>query len=48
MIGRLSREKRQDLIIKAIGESKYNDKIQLVLCGKGPWKAHLESLSKNI
>lgn len=46
MIGRLSREKRQDLIIKAIGESKYNDKIQLVLCGKGPWKAHLESLSK--
>lgn len=46
MIGRLSREKRQDLLIKAIGASKYNDKIQLVLCGRGPWKDHLTSLSK--
>lgn len=46
MIGRLSREKRQDLLIKAIGTSKYNEKIQLILCGKGPWKDHLKSLSK--
>lgn len=46
MVGRLSREKRQDLLIKAIGTSKYNENIQLVLCGKGPWKGHLESLSK--
>lgn len=36
MVGRYSGEKRQDLIIKAIGHSKYNDKIQLILLGQGP------------
>lgn len=36
MIGRYSNEKRQDLIIDAIAKSKYADKIQLVLAGKGP------------
>lgn len=46
MVGRLSREKRQDLLIKAIGTSKYNKNIQLILCGKGPWKKHLQKLSK--
>lgn len=46
MIGRLSREKRQDLIIKAIGKSKYNDKIQLVLCGQGPYYEKLTRLAK--
>ncbi len=35
MSGRLVDEKRQDLIIKAVGKSKYNDKIQVILCGKG-------------
>lgn len=45
MIGRLSREKRQDILIEAIGRSKYNQKIQLILCGKGPWKNHLQKLS---
>ncbi|MCI2069122.1 MAG: glycosyltransferase [Bacilli bacterium] len=42
MIGRLSREKRQDLIIKAISTSKYNKDIQLILCGQGPNKDKLE------
>ena len=46
MIGRLSREKRQDLIIKAIGNSKYNAKIQLILCGQGPNRHKLEKLAK--
>ena len=36
MIGRLSNEKRQDLIFEAISKSKYNNKIQLVLAGSGP------------
>lgn len=45
MIGRYSREKRQDLIIKAIGKSKYNDKIQLVLAGKGPIENKLRKMS---
>ncbi len=46
MIGRYSKEKRQDLIIKAIGESKYNDRIQLVLAGKGPTEKNLRRLSE--
>lgn len=45
MSGRLSHEKRQDVLIKAIAKSKYCDKIQLVLCGRGPWKKHLQELS---
>lgn len=36
MIGRLSQEKRQDVIINAIPFSKYADKIQLVFAGRGP------------
>ena len=36
MIGRLSNEKRQDLIFEAIEKCKYNEKIQLVLAGNGP------------
>ncbi len=46
MIGRYSGEKRQDLIFKAIGHSKYNDKIQLILCGQGPLLKKYQKLSK--
>lgn len=46
MSGRLAPEKRQDIIIKAVARSHYNDKIQLVLCGKGPWEKHLVKLSE--
>lgn len=46
MIGRYSKEKRQDLIIKAIANSKYKDKIVLILCGRGPWQRGLEKLAK--
>ena len=35
MSGRLVDEKRQDLIIKAVSHSKYNDKMQVILCGQG-------------
>ena len=48
MTGRLAGEKRQDLIIKAIAESKYNDKIQLILCGQGPDYNRLVHLSKKV
>ncbi len=34
--GRYSVEKAQDVLIKAVGLSKYRDKIQLVLAGQGP------------
>lgn len=36
MVGRLSREKRQDIIIKALSKSKHNKDIQLILSGQGP------------
>lgn len=48
MVGRFSREKRQDLIIEAVLKSKYEDKIQIVLAGKGPWKKHLESIGSKL
>ncbi len=35
-IGRLSKEKRHDVLIDAINKSKYKDKIQLIIAGKGP------------
>ena len=35
MVGRYSPEKRQDVLIDAISKSKYSDKIQLILGGKG-------------
>ena len=35
MVGRYSPEKRQDVLIDAIKKSKYENKIQLVLAGKG-------------
>ena len=48
MIGRYSKEKRQDLIIEAIRKSKYEKNIQLILAGKGPWKEHLKKMSKGL
>jgi glycosyltransferase involved in cell wall biosynthesis len=48
MIGRYSREKRQDVLIRAIAKSKYADKIQLVLCGRGPCEKKLRALARKI
>lgn len=41
MIGRLSREKRQDVLIDAVSHSKYRDIIQLELAGQGPRREKL-------
>ena len=48
MIGRLSREKRQDIIIKALQYSKYGDRIQLIFAGKGPEYKRYLKLSKSL
>lgn len=48
MIGRLSGEKKQDILMKAVSRSKYNDKIQLIFCGQGPRRKSYEKLSKKI
>ena len=41
MVGRLSPEKRQHILIEAISQSKYADHIQLHLAGNGPCKQKL-------
>ena len=46
MTGRYSIEKRQDLIIKAVLNSKYEKDIQLILCGQGPRYKYLRKISK--
>jgi 1,2-diacylglycerol 3-alpha-glucosyltransferase len=48
MIGRLSEEKRQDLIIKAAIHSKYSDQIQLVFPGKGPRQHYYEHIAQKL
>ena len=48
MIGRMSIEKRQDVLINAVAQSKYADKIQLVLAGKGPRLKQLKVLSDKV
>lgn len=48
MSGRLAREKRQDVLIRAIAASKYKDKIRLVLCGKGHWQKKVEKLGNKL
>ena len=48
MIGRYSNEKRQDVLIDAISKSKYADKIQLVLAGKGPEEKKYRKLGEKL
>jgi len=48
MIGRLAKEKRQDLIIKAVMHSKYKDKIQLHFVGRGPMYKHYHRLGSKL
>lgn len=39
MIGRLSNEKRQDVLMEAVRRSRHADRIQLVLAGRGAQSA---------
>jgi len=39
MTGRLSREKRQDVLLEAVRRSRYAERIQVVLAGRGPLAA---------
>lgn len=47
-VGRLAREKRQDVIMEAIAGSRYREKIQLVLCGAGPQRENLERKGRGL
>ena len=48
MTARLSKEKRQDVVIEAVRKSKYSDIIQLVLAGQGPLKEKYEKMGRNL
>ena len=48
MVGRFSEEKRQDLLIEAVKQSKYKNKIQLIFCGKGPKRKELEEKAREL
>ena len=48
MIGRLSQEKRQDVIINAVKYSKYADRSQLVFAGRGPEYEKYVELGKEL
>lgn len=48
MIGRLSREKRQDVLINAVKQSKYRDQIRLELAGQGPRREALLALGSDL
>ena len=47
-IGRFSREKCQDTLIKSIYHSKYKDKIQLILGGQGAKEKAYKKMSKKL
>lgn len=48
MVGRLSGEKRQDLLINAVQYSKYRDDIQIVFAGMGPKEKKYRRLGRNL
>ncbi|MGM0436458.1 MAG: glycosyltransferase [Bacillota bacterium] len=48
MIGRFSREKRQDLVIEAVKKSEHEAHIQIVFAGKGPNRKTIESMGKKL
>lgn len=48
MIGRYSREKRQDILIKAMKYSRFADKIQLIFAGNGPLEKKLKRMGKRL
>ena len=48
MVGRLAREKRQDVILRAVRKSKYADHIQVVFAGKGPLERWYRRIGKRL
>lgn len=48
MIGRLSKEKRQDILIEAAALSRYADRIQIIFAGKGPLKKYYQRLGMQL
>lgn len=47
MVGRLSPEKRQDILIKGVANSKYADKMHVIFAGRGPKAKKYKKLADN-
>ena len=48
MVGRLSGENRQDVLIEAVKQTKHADKIQLIFAGKGPKENYYKKLGEQL
>lgn len=48
MVGRLTKEKRQDILVNAVNYSKYGDRIQLIFAGTGPTDKMLHRLGQKL
>lgn len=48
MVGRLAKEKRHELVMQAIKQSRFKDKIQLVVTGQGALRAELIDLGNTL
>lgn len=48
MVGRYAGEKRQDVLIEACAKSRYADRIQVILAGKGPLENKYRRLAKKL
>ena len=46
--GRLTKEKRQKDLIRAVSKSKYSDKIQIIIAGLGPLEKKLRKLGEKL
>lgn len=44
--GRFSKEKSHSTLLKAVSQSKYRDKIQLIFCGNGPYGFEIRDWAK--
>jgi 1,2-diacylglycerol 3-alpha-glucosyltransferase len=47
-VGRFSREKRQDVIIRAAASSQYRDRIHLIFAGQGPLESQYRRLARQL
>jgi len=47
-VGRNAAEKRQDMLINAVAQSKYKDKIRIQIIGDGPKRKYLEDLANKL
>ena len=48
MTGRFSKEKSQEILLRAAAKSRYRDKIEVVLAGQGPREGYLKKQAKKL